>query len=113
MTQEQPPTGEIVGADPVAANSVEANPVETNFVESDRPARSLSTIGLQFLLGFVVGGLLLIPLSYSSYFTFSALSGAQLGFAILLPLFLGLLTAIWGDRLEVWLSLFLDSLPSF
>jgi hypothetical protein len=96
MTHEQPPTGKI---DPAT-------------LELDRPARSWTTIGLQFLLGFVIGGLLLVPLSYSSYFTFSALSGAQPGFAILLPLSLGLLAAVGGDRLATWFSTFLDSLPS-
>jgi hypothetical protein len=96
MTPEQLPTGEI---DPAT-------------LEPDRAARSLSMIGWQFLLGSGVGILLLIPLSYSTYFAFSALSGGQLAFAILLPLSLGLLAAVGGDRLTTWFSTFLDSLPS-
>jgi hypothetical protein len=92
MTQEQPPI------------------VETN-LEADRPQRTLRTIALQFLFGFAIGGLLMIPLSYSTYFTFTSVSSTQLIFALIVPLFLGSLAAIRGEQFISFLSRFLDSLP--
>jgi hypothetical protein len=78
----------------------------------DRTSRSLKTILLHFMLGLLMGGLLLIPLFYSQYFTFSTLSIGQLVFTVIVPMTTATLAALYGDRfLEILIKL-VESLSS-
>jgi len=80
-------------------------------LESDRRPRTLPKIALYFVLGSVMGGLLLIPLSYSHYFTFSSWSVPQLAIALIISLVFGTLAGIYGDRFISALAKLLESLP--
>jgi hypothetical protein len=79
-------------------------------LETDHQPHTRRAIALHFMVGAVMGGLLLIPLSYSQYFTFSAWSVPQLAFAIMTSLGFGTLAGIYGDRVISVLEKLLESL---
>jgi uncharacterized membrane protein len=84
---------------------------EQTVEKADRNAR---TIAIHFLAGFGIGLFLAaIVISYNLFFTFSLLSFQQGTIAIVGALFLGLLTALKGDRFLTILAKLLDSLAAF
>jgi uncharacterized membrane protein len=83
---------------------------EQTVENADRNAR---TIAIHFLAGFGIGLFLAaIVISYNLFFTFSTLSFQQGAIAILGALFLGILSALKGDRFLEILSKLLESLSA-
>jgi hypothetical protein len=79
----------------------------------EKANRNTRTIAIHFLAGFGIGLFLaVIVISYNLFFTFSALSFQQGAIAILGALFLGILSALKGDRFLEILSKLLDSLSA-
>lgn len=75
--------------------------------------RNVRTIAIHFLAGFGTGLFLaFILISYNLFFTFSPLSVQQGTFAVLGALFLGILSALKGDRFLEILSKLLESLSA-
>jgi hypothetical protein len=80
----------------------------------EKVGRSARTIAIHFLAGFGIGLFLaVIVISYHLFFTFSALSFREGIIAIVGSLFLGLLSAVKGNRVLEILSKLLDSLAAF
>jgi hypothetical protein len=79
----------------------------------EKADHNAKTIAIHFLAGFGIGLFLaFILISYNLFFTFSPLSVQQVAIAIGGALFLGILSALKGDRFLKLLSTLLDSLST-
>jgi hypothetical protein len=77
----------------------------------ERADRNAKTIAIHFLAGFGIGLFLAgILISYNLFFTFSPLSVQQIAIAIGVAFVLGILSALYGDRVLNILSNLLESL---